>query len=175
MPVGREVRHALPVLRQEKREVILYPNDMTVDGATLTTLGNSPVLQCADAADQYALANLRVPVNRVPYTPIRLRPVFAMTTAGEDGNVLWYISYLVTSLGMDLTGALGTLWEAVGAPAVNLIQIADGMDIPAGDIDGHVLPVDVQMRVGRSGAHALDTSSGVANLLKLIAEYQAYV
>lgn len=181
MPVGRYARHTkkpgTTTIRQELREKVIYAADMTIgNDVTAANLGASPVYQFDPDADQWAIADLKVPKDRVPGTPIRLRFVFAITT-NPFGDVAWYISYLVAGEGTDLTGALSLMWEIVAAAGVNLQMTTDGLPIVAADIDPFQIAgksVDIQMRIGRDGADALDTATGIANLMKVIAEYTAY-
>jgi len=173
MPVGRNIRHTIPQLRQVTREKVIYAKDMETDGCSATVLGASPVMQFAAGSDQYALADLKIPVDRVPNTPIVVKLVFA--GGGGPGYILWYISFLVAGEGQDLTASLATIWERTLAPPPNVQKTTNGMTIQANLLDGKLPSANIQMRIGRQGTHSLDDAPNATNLLKAIFEYTAYV
>ena len=173
----RSVRHVrVPTAgyRQAQREKVIYANDMTQgSGASATNVGVTPVWQVDNAADQHVYSDLKLPIDRVPGTPMLLKIVYA--TAGGGGNILFYIKFLAASLGTLLTTAVSPMFVvAVGSPA-DIQNVADTITLQATEVDNLDGPVDLQLNVGREGAHALDTSASNAYIIKLIVEYTAYV
>ena len=173
----RSVRHVkVPTdgYRQAWREKVVYANDMTEgSGATLTNIGVSPCWRLDNAADHHVYCELKLPIDRVPGSPLKTKLVFC--TAGGGGNLLFYVKILVASMGTDLTTAVSPLFSiAAGSPA-NLQNIAPPIWIQSTELDDRDPPVDIQLNIGREGAHALDTSVNNVYLFKYIVEYLAYV
>jgi len=173
----RSVRHVkVPTdgYRQAQLEKVIYANDMTEgSGASLTNIGVSPVWQVDNAADHHTYADLKLPIDRVPGTPLLFKLVYC--TAGGGGNILFYVKVLVASLGTLLTTAVSPMFAVgVGSPA-DVQNVAPTITLQAVEVDGLVGPADLQLNVGREGAHALDTSANNAYIIKLIVEYTAYV
>ena len=63
---------------------------------------------------------------------------------------------------------------AVGSPA-NIQNIAPTIKLQHTELDGLIEPVELQVNIGREGAHDLDTSANHVYLVKVIVEYMAYV
>ena len=160
--------------RQAWREQVIYANDMTQGaGASLTNIGVSPVWQLNNGADQHVYCDLKLPIDYVPLTPLLFKLVYC--TAGGGGNILFYVKVLVASHGTDLTTATSPMFStAVGSPA-NIQNIAPTIKLQHTELDGLIGPVELQLNIGREGAHALDTSANNAYIMKLIVEYMAYV
>jgi len=176
MSVGRYARHTKPQLLQAIREKVIYAVDMAVgENCTLSNVGPSSAMQINKQQQQngYAIADLKVPIDRVPGTPIRFKIVY--TGTAQVGNIVFYMSYIVVGLGENLAGALATQWLIQSAPPPNYSKTSDEIWIHAVKIDGKLPSVDIQMRIGRDGTHALDTNAGNVYILKVIAEYTAYV
>ena len=175
----RYARHTKPALRQETREKIVYAGDMfDIDqtGAVFTDIGYSPVWQFPDGQDSYVHADLKVPNDRVPGTPITVKLVFGMTVEGGIGQVALYVGYYVVGYGESIqAGVFAPAWLLTPAPALNNSYTTPGFLIPASEMAGHRQSIDIQMRIGRDGIHVADTSVGTVNLLKAIFEYTAYV
>ena len=172
----RSVRHAkVPTdgYRQALREQVIYANDMTQGaGASLTNIGMSPVWQLNNGADQHVYCDLKLPIDYVPFTPLLFKLVYY--TAGGGGNILFYVKVLVASHGTDLTTAASPMFStAVGSPA-SIQNVAPTIVLQATELDGLIGPVELQLNIGREGAHDLDTSANHVYLVKAIVEYTAY-
>jgi len=142
-------------------------------GASLTAIGVSPAWQVDNAADHHVYCDLKLPIDYVPLTPLLFKLVYC--TAGGGGNIVFYIKVLVASHGVDLTTATSSMFTiGVGSPE-NIQNIAPTVTLQATELDGLIDPVELQLNVGREGAHALDTSANNAYIMKLIVEYMAYV
>jgi len=177
VPVGRYARHAVAGLRQELREKIVYAMDLQEgsQGPTLTTLGVSPVWELHTNDDEDVCGDLKIPIDRVPETPIDVKIVFAVSQGGGEGNVLLNLDTLIASEGIDLTGATARDGLVVSCPAANNQQTTGYMRIHPNRLDGLVSSADIQFRVQREGTHDLDTHAGNVLLVKVIFEYTAYV
>ena len=173
----RSVRHVkVPTdgYRQAQREKVIYANDMTQgSGAALTNIGVSPVWQVNNGADQHVYCDLKLPVDRVPDTPLLLKLVYC--TAGGGGVLVFYIKVLVASLGTLLTTATSPMFVLPNASPADIQNVASTITLQAEEIDNLDGPVDLQLNIGREGAHASDTSANNAYIIKLIVEYTAYV
>lgn len=177
MPSGREVRHTNAPLQRAIREAVLYAMDLQ-EGAgspTLTNLGSSPVWQMDNGGIDNVRGDLKIPADRVRNTPIDIKIVFTVSQGGGDGNVVFQLRSNVIGQGGDVSeaGAIGTL--VVSAPALNLSKTTNAIRIASSDIDGKDQSADLQMLIERLGDHASDTFGGDVYLLKVIAEYTAYV
>lgn len=170
----RHVRVPTDGYRQKWLEKVVYANDMTQGaGATIGSVGVSPSWSLANAADQYMYADLKLPIDRVPGSPILIKIVYA--SDGGGGNFLFYVGVLIASLGTDLTTAISRMFStAVSSPA-NLMNVAPTITLQSTELDNLVAPVDIQLQIGREGAHALDTSTDAAIVTKVIYEYYAYI
>ena len=173
----RSVRHIkVPTdgYRQAWREQVIYANDMTQGaGASATNIGVSPVWQLNTGADQYVYCDLKRPIDRVPGSPFLFKIVYC--TAGGGGNIVFYVKVLVASPGTDLTTATSPMFTiGVGSPA-NIQNVAPTITLQAEEMDGLDSPVELQLSIGREGAHALDTSANNVYITKVIVEYIAYV
>ena len=176
MPVGRYSRHTVAGLRQELREKVVYANDLSEGSGTpsLTNIGVSPAWQHAHDSDSDVMGDLKVPIDRVPNTPIDVKLVFTVDQEGGMGNVLWNFSYLIASEGVDLTGARVTPAWLTSAPPANVQKTTDPVRIASSSLDGLLKSVDIQFQVQREGTHASDTHGGNALILKVVFEYTAY-
>jgi len=173
----RSVRHVrVPTdgYRQALREQVIYANDMTNgSGASLGTVGVSPAWRLDNNADEYLYADLKLPIDYVPMTPLLLKIVYA--SLGGGGNFLLYVKVLVASVGTDLTTATSPMFTvAVGSPPY-IQNVAPTITLQAEELDGLIAPIDLQLSIGREGAHALDTSTQNVKIIKLIVEYTAYI
>jgi len=154
--------------------MVIYANDMTEgSGASLTSVGVSPVWQLDDGADQHVYCDLKRPIDRVPGSPLLFKIVYC--TAGGGGNIVFYVKVLVASVGTDLTTATSPMFTIGVASPVNLQNVTPTITLQAEELDGLDAPVDLQLNVGREGAHALDTSANNVYVTKVIVEYTAYV
>ena len=173
----RSVRHVkVPTdgYRQAQREKVIYANDMTEgSGASLTSVGVSPCWQLNNGADQHLYADLKLPIDRVPRTPLLFKLVFC--TSGGGGVLVFYVKVLVASLGTLLTTATSPMFVLPNASPANIQNVAPTITLQAAEIDDLDVPVDLQLNIGREGAHASDTSANNAYIIKLIVEYTAYV
>jgi hypothetical protein len=171
---SRHVKVPVDGYRRDWREQIIYANDMTEgSGATLGSVGVSPSWRVDNGNDHHVYCDLKVPIDRVPGTPLLLKLVYC--TAGGGGNIVFYIKVLVASLGTDLTTATSPMFTiGVGSPA-NIQNVAPTITLQSTELDGLIGPVELQLNIGREGAHALDTSADNAYIMKLIVEYMAYV
>ena len=177
MPGNRSVRHVkIPTdgYRQAWREKVIYANDMTEgSGATLTNIGVSPAWRFDDDEDQHVYCDLKLPIERVPGSPLKTKLVFC--TSGGGGYILLYVKVLVASMGTDLTTATSPLFSIATASPANIDSIAPPIWVQSTELDDLIDPVELQLNIGREGAHALDTSVNNVYLLKYIVEYLAYV
>ena len=174
----REQRHtklSFPTgYRQMQKEKIIYAADMSAGfSGAITRIGVSPCYLLSGKIEYYVYADLKVPIDRVPDTPMLVKGVYC--TNGGGGNMAFYVDLLVAGKGQDLTMAAGRYWMmCVGSPA-NIQNVTPTATIQATDLDGVMPSVDFQLQIGRVGNHDLDTSIANMYLFKLIFEYTAYV
>ena len=154
-------------------EKVIYANDMSVgQGPAITSVGVSP---CHGISDKsvYLYADLKLPIDRVPGTPMLMRGVYCMSAGG--GYVAFYVDLLVVGVGDILTAAAGRFWMVSVASPANTQNVTSTVTIEAVKLDGYSPSVDFQLQIGRDGTNVLDTASGIFYLFKLIFEYTAFV
>ena len=170
-------RHAkVPVdgYRRDWREKVIYANDMrAVTGQGISSIGVSPCLLLSMKGNTYAHADLKMPIDRVPGTPMKMKLVYC--TNGGGGNIGFYVDLLVASMGSDITTAAGRFWIiSVGSPAY-IQNVSPTVTIESVKLDGFISPVEFQLEIGRDGDVDLDTSVATVYVFKVIFEYMAYV
>ena len=173
----RSLRHTQALLRQELREIVVYANDMSegTGAPTLTYKGNSPVWQMDDDAISDIYGDVKIPIDRVPGTPIDVKIVFATGSGGGHGHVLFNLPYSIAGYGESLAGANLTPSTLESAAAANLSKTSSPLRIHESRMDGRRSSVDIGFRVQREGAHVLDTHNHNIFFVKAIFEYTAYV
>ena len=90
----REQRHtkvSLPTgYRQMQKEKVIYAADMSYGvGQGITNIGVSPCHALAGKGNWYLYADLKLPIDRVPGTPMLMRGVYS--TNGGGGNIAFYV------------------------------------------------------------------------------------
>ena len=172
------VRHSQRLLQPALREQVIYANDMQYGNSTkLSRVGGlSPCWVMVPDSDVYVYADLKVPIDRVPGTPIVLKPVFVMSQGG--GRVEAYVGVTVVGEGDDVSVVApitGWLRTGMNAPPANVQATMPGVTVQAPWIDGRLPSCDLQLKIGRWGGFATDTADGTLYLIKVVAEYTAYV
>ena len=173
----RERRHAkVPVdgYRRDWREKVIYANDMSaIVGQGVSSVGVSPCVILSMKGNTYAYADLKMPIDRVPGTPMKMKLVYC--TDGGGGNIGFYVDLLVASMGSDLTTATGRFWMISVASPANIQNVSPTVTIESVKLDGFIAPVEFQLEIGRDADIDADTSTSSAYVFKAIFEYIAYV
>ena len=181
MAAGRDVRHVLAPLRREAREVFV-PAELfygTAPGAgadpTKGLTGQSPRWRFSATTRQGICAEVRLPRDRVPGTPVRFRFVYSIPTGPGGGHIMWRLDYLVVGNGEDVTSTAAVRTVRAPAPAPGIVVESDPIEIPASELDGKAEPVVLQLGIIRYADDAGDTEASDADLYGLRMEYTAYV
>ncbi len=181
MPVERGIRHSKPLLRQETREVVLMAQDMygTAPGAgadpTKGLTGQSIRWRFDANTRQGVCADVKVPVDRVPGTPIKFYFVFSIPTGPGGGYIVWRLDYVIVGDGEQVNPTATVRTVRVKTNSVNLITKSPAIEIPTSELDGKAEPIQLQLAFIRYADDAGDTESSSADLYKVIMEYTAYV
>ena len=177
----RSVRHTLAPLRREVREVVVPAELMygTAPGAgadpTKGLTGQSIRWRFSATTRQGVCCDVKVPVDRVPSTPLKFRFVYSIPTGPGGGYILWRLDYVAAGKGEQVspTPTVRTVRALANAP--NLISVSDPIVIDASELDSKAQPVELQLGVIRYADDAGDTEASDADLYKLIMEYTAYI
>lgn len=172
--VGRYARHTKPQLLQAIREIVLYKLDMATDGASPGVWYNSPIWSFADGADQYVSGDVKIPINRVLGTPIKVIPVMSVVGAA-GGVVALRLDYYTVAIGESMS-QLTQISDFKKEIMHQITEIVRGKGFT-------ILPAKLDYKPGgdiQFAFHAVrndpsDTNTGTLYLLKLIFEYTAYV
>ena len=177
----RVLRHVLPPLRKEVREVVIpaelmygRPPGATGD-PTKGVTGQSIRWRFAAGARQGVCADVRLPADRVPGTPVKFYFIFSIPTGPGGSYVMWRLDYLVVGRGEDVTASPTVRTVRAPTDAPNIVVRSPAIEVAAGELDGKHQPVELQLGVIRYGDDAGDTETSDADLYKLIMEYTAYV
>lgn len=171
---GRYARHTIQVFRQEIREKVLYKTDMEADGASEGTWYHSPIWSFADDADQYITGDMKVPIDRVPGTIIKVKPQITVVGA-VGGNVVLRLDYYVVGVGERLHEQPQVVDKKVVAMEdIGEIVKPDGFTISAAILD-YRPGGNIQFEFHAERTDVSDTNTGTLYLLKLVFEYTAYV
>ena len=172
----REQRHtklSFPTgYRVMQKEKVIYATDMLIGfGQGITNIGVSP---CHDLGwkSNYLYADLKLPIDRVPGTPMLMRGVYCMSDGG--GNVAFYVDLLVVGKGDDVTSAVGRFWLISAASPAYIQNVTPTATIEAVKLEGYSPSVDFQLQIGRDADNVLDTTVESFYLFKLIFEYTGY-
>ena len=160
--------------------MVITANDMygTAPGAgadpTKGLTGQSARWRFSPDTRQGVCADVKVPDDRVPGTPLKFYFVYSIPTGPGGGNILWRLDYVVVGDG-ELVSSTPTV-RTVLAPAgsVNLQSKSDPIEISADEVDGKRSPVQLQLGIIRYADDPGDTETSEADLYKLIMEYTAY-
>jgi len=174
------IKHTRPTKRKVTKEVVITANDMygTAPGAgadpTKGLTGQSARWRYSATTRQGVCAEIKVPDDRVPGTPIKFYFVFSIPTGPGGGNILWRLDYLIVGDGEDITGTptVRTVLTTTNAP--NLMTKTDPIEISASELDGKRSPVQIQLGLIRYADDAGDTETSEADLYKVIMEYTGY-
>jgi len=170
------VRHSQRLLQPTLREKVVYANDLSEGSGspTLTSVGLSPVWQLDAQGNSHVLGDLKIPIDRVPGTPIDVKIVFTVNAGGGYGYILLNFDYIVVSEGSNI--ALGDVMPGlvVTVPAANLQKTTAPIRIASSRLDGLISSADIQFAVQREQLNDADTYGGNVLILKVVFEYYAY-
>jgi len=181
MTIGRYARHTQALLRQETREVAILAQDMygTAPGAgadpTKGLTGQSIRLRFDPDTRQGICADIKVPNDRVPGTPIKFYFVYSIPTGPGGGNILWRLDYVIVGNGEQVNPTPNVRTVLAPTKAPNIQSKSDPIIIDASEIDGKAEPIEIQLGIIRYADDAGDTETSAADLYKVIMEYTAYV
>lgn len=176
MTTRHAVRHVLHPLQQVKREVVVYAMEMQAGTGppTLSHINSlTPAWYLQDAATSDIRGNVKVPIDRVPGTPIDMYVVWTVLNQNV-GNVVMLISYNIVGKGDLFTLPQVAPGSVESVPAYYLEKTTGPWRIHESRIDGKLPSVDINFVVRREGAHALDTYNNNVQIIKVIFEYIAY-
>ena len=174
------IKHTRPIKRKVTKEVVITANDMygTAPGAgadpTKGLTGQSARWRYSATTRQGVCAEIKVPEDRVPGTPIKFYFVFSIPTGPGGGNILWRLDYLIVGDGEDITGTPTVRTVLVTTNAPNLLTKTDPIEISASELDGKRSPIQIQLGLIRYADDAGDTETSEADLYKVIMEYTGY-
>jgi len=142
----------------------------------LTYTSNVPVWQLDGTTVTALGANLKVPIERVPGTPIVVKYVYSQPSVqnGLGGRILFYLDLLPVGHGDSYVATSGRWWVNPLVAGVNISMTTDNMEVPPELLDGRASSVDLSLVFGRQGDHILDSSDSDCYLIKVIFEYWAY-
>lgn len=172
--VGRYARHTKPQLLQEIREIVLYKDDMEAVGASAGVWYHTPIWSFADGADLLVTGDVKIPIDRVLGTPIKVIPVLSVVGAA-GGNVALRLDYYTVAIGESMS----MLTEIADFKIETMHQITEivrgkGFTILPANLD-YKPGGDIQFEFHAVRNNVSDTNAGTLYLLKLIFEYTAYV
>jgi len=174
------IKHTRPTKRKVTKEVVITANDMygTAPGAgadpTKGLTGQSARWRFSPDTRQGVCAEVKVPNDRVPGTPIKFYFVFSIPTGPGGGNILWRLDYLIVGDGEDITETPTVRTVLVTTNSPNLLTKTDPIEIPASELDGKRSPVQIQRELIRYADDSGDTETSEADLYKVIMEYTGY-
>ena len=175
------VRHTVQRFRQEVRRVAIPAEVMygTAPGAgadpTKGLTGQSIRWRFDPDTRQGVCADVMVPLERVPGTPLRFYFVYSIPTGPGGGYILWRLDYVVVGDGDEVAPTPTVRTLRVRTPPPGVIDVAGPIEIPASELDGRKPPVQLQLGVIRYADDPGDTETSSADLYKLVMEYTAYV
>jgi len=173
-------RHTTPVKRTVTKEVVITANDMygTAPGAgadpTKGLTGQSARWRYSATTRQGVCAEVKLPKDRVPGTPVKFYFVYSIPTGPGGGNILWRLDYVVVGDGEDVTKDPTVRTVLASANSPDLISKSDPIEISADEFDGKSEPIQLQLGIIRYADDAGDTESSDADLYKLVMEYTGY-
>jgi len=186
MPVGRYARHTLSKLRQETREVVIYARDMygTAYGIgadpTAGIYFNCPYWSFDPDTVQGIGADVKLPVDRVPGTPLKFRFVYTIPLGPGGHTIVWRLDWLIRNKGNWLNVVPNTSIIVDTTLARGQLMVTDPIEIPAYQVDiqhlaGEGQPVNLQLGIIRQADDVNDVEPQSAYLFKVLMEYTAYV
>jgi len=186
LSVLRHVQVPFGTYRQTAKEVVILARDMygTAYGiAADPTAGsyfNSPYWSFDPDTVQGIGADAKLPLDRVPGTPLKFRFVYTIPTGPGGGNVVWRLDWLIRNKGNWINVVPNTSIVVDKTLSRGELMVTDPIIIKAHEVDiqhlaGEGQPVNLQLGIIRQADDVNDTETSPAYLFKLLMEYRAYV